>query len=252
MLKYRLWRIKKSFTSKTDTTLKYKRLNHQVEEKSTSIINAVGYVIFAVVMINYGFLLASAQFSNSDWIHATSGSIIENAWGLLLGFLFIFYRCDQSIVKPKEFFVLKIISWLALLIAIGYFAISPLMIGNAFRISRNAKAQVVHQLDAANSQVAQYSQQLNKATPQQLAATLNNYQRQTPDLNITSIEQLKETLLSQAQQNRQKAQQELQNKLKAQRKSLFKTTLKWSMIATLTGMCFLLIWKHTSWARGIY
>lgn len=252
MLKYRLWRIKNSFTAKTETTLKYKRLNPQVAEQSTNIINAVGYVIFAVVIINYCFLLSSAQFYNADWIHSTVGSIVENAWGLLLGFLFVFYRCDQDIVKPREFFILKIISWLALLIGISYFAISPLLIGNAFRINRNAKAQVVQRTDAANFQVEQYSQQLNQATDEQLAGILKNYQQQAPDLNIASTTQLKETLITQARQKQQQVKQNLQNKLQTQQKKLFKTTIKWSMIATLTGTCLLLIWKYTLWARTRY
>lgn len=252
MLKYHLWRIKKNFTTQTDTTLKYKRLNIQVEQQSTKIVNTVGYVILAVVVLNYVFLLASAQFSNSNWVHSTAGNLVENGWGLLLGFLFVFYRRDQDIVKPKEFFILKIISWLALVIGIGYFAIAPLIISNAFRINRTSKAQVVRQIDGAKSQIKQYSQQLNQATPEQLSGALKNYQQRAPELNITSEQQFKESLLTEVKQRQNQAQQELQTQFDVQQKSLFKTTIKWSMIATLTGMCFMLIWKYTTWARVGY
>ena len=252
MLKYRLWRIKKSFTSTTNNNLEYKRLSVQVENQSTKIVNLVGYIVLTVVLINYAFLFASAQLSNSSWVHSTAGNLIESGWGILLGFLFIFYRRDQDIVKPKEILALKLVSWLALLIGIGYFLLAPLVISNAFRINRANKTQVLRQVDVANSQVKQYSQQLNKATDGQLAAVLKNYQQKAPELNISSEQQLKQTLSAKAQEQKQQAEKTLRNQLKTQQKGLFKTTTKWSMIATLTGMCLMLIWKYTAWARAKY
>ena len=252
MLKYRLWRIKKTFKASTNSNLEYKRLSFEVENQSTKIINSVGYVVLTVVLINYGFLLASAQISNSSWVHSTAGSLIESGWGILLGFLFIFYRRERDIVKPKEIFVLKLVSWLALLIGIGYFLLAPLTIGNAFRINRANKTQVLRQVDVTNSQVKQYSQQLDKATDSQLSTVLKNYQQQAPEQKIDSPQQLKETLSARAQEKQKQAEKTLRNQLKTQQKGLFKTAIKWSMIATLTGMCLMLIWKYTAWARARY
>ena len=252
MLKYRLWRIKQSFKTSTNDNLEYKRLSIQVENQSTKIVNLVGYIVLTVVLINYAFLFASAQLSNSSWVHSTAGNLIEGGWGILLGFLFIFYRRDQDIVKPKEILALKLVSWLALLIGIGYFLLAPLVISNAFRINRANKTQVLRQVDVANSQVKQYSQQLDKATDGQLAAVLKNYQQKAPELKIDSEQQLKQTLSAKAQEQKQQAEKSLRDRLKTQQKGLFKTTAKWSMIATLTGMCLMLIWKYTAWARAKY
>ncbi len=252
MLKYHLWRIKQSFATPTKTNLKYKRLNIEVEQQSTKIINAVGYVIFAVVVINYTFLLASTQLADSNSVHSTAGSFVENGWGLLLGFLFIFDRRDQDIVKPKEVWLLKIISWLALMIGIGYFLIAPLTITNAFRIDRTNKARMLGQFDITNTQVEQYRKQLDRATPKQLAVALKNYQSSAPDIETINEQQLKENLLTEVEQKQNKVRKELQTKFDLQRKTLFKTSIKWSALATLTGMCFLLIWKYTTWARVDY
>ena len=252
MLKYRLWRIKQSFVNSSNQNLEYKRLSIQVENQSTKIVNLVGYIVLTVVLINYAFLFASPQLSNSSWVHSTAGNLIESGWGILLGFLFIFYRRDQDVVKPKEILSLKLISWLALLIGIGYFLLAPLIIGNAFRINRASKAQVLRQVDAANSQVKLYSQQLDKASDRQLAAVLKSYQQKAPELKINSEQQLKQTLFEQVKEKQQQAENTLRKNLKVQKKDLFKTTAKWSMIATLTGMCLMLIWKYTAWARARY
>ena len=252
MLKYRWWRIKQSFANSSSQNLEYKRLSIQVEHQSTKIVNLVGYIVLTVVIINYAFLFISPQLGNSNWIHSTAGNLIESGWGILLGFLFIFYRRDQDIVKPKEILFLKLVSWLALLIGIGYFLLAPLIIGNAFRISRANKAQVLRQVDAANSQVKLYSQQLNNANDRQLAAVLKNYQQRAPELKINSEQQLKETLSKQVKEKQQQAENTLRKNLKVQKKGLLKMTAKWSMIATLTGMCLMLIWKYTAWARAKY
>lgn len=252
MLKYHLWRIRKSFVTSTTTTLKYRKLNIQVEQQSTNIVNAVGYVILIVVLLNYGFLLSSARFFDSNWVHSTAGSLVENGWGLLLGFMFVFYRCDQDIVKPKEFFFLKLISWAALAIGIGYFLIAPLVVTNAFRIDRTSKTQIYSQIDLADTKVKQYVSQLNEATPEQLTQILKNLQASAPESNLNSERQLKETLLTQARQKQEQTKQELQAKFSLERKNLFATTIKWSMTAILTGMCFLLIWRYTTWARIKY
>lgn len=252
MLKYRLWRIKKKFVSSSSATLKYKRLNVEVEQQSTKIVNAVGYVIFAVVLLNYSFLLSSAQFTDSNWVHSTIGNLVENGWGLLLGFLFIFYRRGRDIVKPKEFLFLKFISWLALVIGISYFLVTPLIIGNTFRLNRNSQAQITAQNVAAKSQVEQYARELDKATPKQLAIASQNLQADAPELKTASQAQLKENLLTQVQQQQQQAQQRLQTQLKSQKKSLLKISFKWSITAILTGMCFMLIWQYTAWARVKY
>lgn len=256
MLKYHLWRIKEKLTDSRATPPQYKRLDVSVQQQSTNIINTVGYLIFTVVLSDYAFLWISAQFSNSNWIHSAAGEFVENGWGLLLGILLIFYRRDRDIVRPKEFFLLKLISWLTLIAGISYFLMAPSIIANALRINHTNKVQMLDRVNLAKSQLQQYSiqleQQLAKTTPKQLAEILETYQQQAPELPINSRQQLKQNLLTQAQQEQAQVQAELQTEFNLERKSLFKTTARWSMIAIVTGMCSLLIWKYTDWARVRY
>ena len=249
MLKYRLWRIKKSFTSQTEPALKYRRLNIEIEQRSTKIMNLVGYVILLLVLLDYAFLLVPPNFFNPTWAYNTAGNFIESVWGLLLGLLLIFYRRDQDIVKPKESFILKIISWSTLLIGITYFLIAPLILTNSFRIHRDNKAQITNQLDYSTTQIEQYSQQLNGASKEQLGGLLQNYQQNSPEVEINSPQELKNKLIAEAKQKQQTSQKEIKTKFSQQKKALFKTTVKWLIGAVVSGMCFIMIWKHTQWAR---
>ncbi|WP_319423115.1 HpsJ-like protein, cyanoexosortase A-associated [Pleurocapsa sp. FMAR1] len=250
MLKYRLRRLRKSFQSKPRTSsLTYKKINIAVEQKSTHIINLVGYVMLFLVLLDYAFLLASKQVFEPGFAYSTGGNLVEKVWGLLLGFLLIFYRRDQDLIKPAEFRLLSFLSWFVLVIGISYFLIIPIIVGNAVRIHRLEQAQMMNQVNVQKSQVQQYSQQLNQASPKQLDDLLQNYQ-QTTDLKVTSVQQLKSNLLDQAKQKQAATKQELLTKFSQQKTSLFKTTVKWSIGAIISGVCFILIWKHTNWTRA--
>ncbi len=249
MLKYRLRRLRKSLQSNSRSDLSHKRINIIVEQRSTHIINLVGYVMLFLVLLDYGFLLASKQVFEPIFAYNTGGNLVENVWGLFLGFLLIFYRRDQDLIKPTEFRLLSFLSWFVLVIGISYFLIIPIIVGNAVRIHRVEQAQMMNQVDVQNSQVQQYSQQLNQAGPEQLDNLLQNYQ-QTTDIKVTSVQQLKSNLIDQAKQKQAAAKQELLTKFSQQKASLFKTTVKWSIGAIISGVCFILIWKHTNWTRG--
>ena len=258
MLKNRLGRqikkrVQRTFKPKTDVTLKYYKLNIEIEKRSTKIINLVGYVILSLVLLDYGFLLISSQLFDPTWAYNTAGKLVENVWGLLLGFIHIFYRCDQDIIKPTESFFLKIVSWFTLLVGIGYFLITPVIVGNGFRIYRSDQAQVISQIDIQKTQVEQYIQQLEGANEQQLNGLLQRYtvEQNSSAISKNSADKIKSKLLVEVRNQQIKAEGQLKTEFNQKKSNLFKTTAKWSIGAIISAMCFVLIWRYTQWARRI-
>ena len=255
MLKRRLnrkiKRAKRNLTSKTDVTLKYRKLNIDIERRSRKIINLVGYIILFLVFLDYGFLLASAQVFEPTWSYNTAGKLVENVWGLFLALVFIFYRCDQDIVKPKESLLLKIISWLSLAIAIGYFLITPVIVVNGFRVYRGNKAQITNQIDLQKTQVEQYTKQLHQANKEQLSGLLQQYatEQSSFSINTDSSDEIKKNILAIVQKEQKQAQQQLETEFSQKKNNLVQKTIKWSIGASVSGICFGLIWRNTKWAR---
>ena len=227
-----------------------KLVNKNVEEKATKIINLVGYVVLFLALLDFAFLLVSAKLFDPSWAYSTSGNLVENVWAFLLGFLLIFYRRDQELIRPREFTFLSFLSWFALVIGISYFLITPVIIGNAFRINRGRQAQVITQIAQQKSQVQQYSQQLNGASQEQLNNLFQNYQRQTSNTKVASAQEFKENLLTEVKQKQATVQNQLQSRSNKQKINLLKTTVKWSIGAIISGISFLLIWKYTNWTRA--
>ncbi|MDJ0531691.1 MAG: HpsJ family protein [Xenococcaceae cyanobacterium MO_207.B15] len=252
MLKYYLWKLRKDLKFQPKTSTKAKILNAIVEQKSSKIINLVGYTILFLVLLDYAALLISPKFFNPVWGWETAGKLVETVWAPLLGFLFIFYRRDQDLIKPRELTFLSLLSWLALILGTIYLLIAPVLIGNAFRINRSQKAQVTNQISQQKTQVQQYSQKLEQVSKEQLNNLLQAYQQQAPDIAISSSQQLKENLLTQINQRQQTAQKQLQNNFSQQKINLIKTTFKWLIGAIISGVSFILIWSYTQWARVLH
>ena len=248
MLKYHLWKLRRSFQSTSRSTIEFRRVNIAVEQQSTRIINTTGYVILFLILLDYSFLLSSFQIFDPNWAFNTAGTITEQVWRFLLGFLFVFYRRDQDLVEPKESKLLYCLSWCALMIGIIYFLITPIIIGNAIRLDHKSQAEIVSQLNVQNNQVKQYSRQLEQATSEQLNNLFKNYQ-DASNKNVASMQQLKTTLIDEAKQQQAIVKQQLQTKLNQNKITLIKTSVKRSIGAVISGMCFIFVWKWTAWTR---
>ncbi|MCC0179386.1 hypothetical protein I4641_20710 [Waterburya agarophytonicola K14] len=252
MLKFRLWQLRKSIQSNSQTSLSSKRVNIAVEQKSTRIINLAGYVILFLVLLDRLFLLSSSQFFDPNWAYNTAGNLVDNVWGLLLGTLLIFYRRDQDLIKPIEYKFLSFLSWFILIIGISYFLITPIILGNAFRIYRTGQTQVISQVDLQKTQIQDYTQKLEGATPEQLNALLQNYQQQNSRAEVKTTEQLKIALVNQAKQTQLRNQTQLETTFNQQTKALIKSTTKWLIGAIISGVFFVLTWRYTAWTRVGY
>ena len=245
--------VQRNLVPKIDLTLKHRKLTVDIEHRSTNIINLVGYTILFLILLDYGFLLISSQLFNPNWAYNTAGKLVENVWGLFLGLLLIFYRRDQDIVKPKESFILKIVSWLTLLAGIGYFLLAPVIVGNSFRIYRNTQAQMTFQIEQQKTQVEQYSQQLQQANGEQLSSLLQRYsgEQNDSDISANAARQMKGTLLAEVEKQQLQAEKELRSQFSNDKQNLLKTTIKWLIGSIVSAICFVLIWRHTKWARKL-
>lgn len=251
MLKYRLWQIKRNIKNTVRSDINSRKVSIAVEQRSTNIINLVGYVILFLVLLDYSFLLVSSQIFDPEWAYNTSGKLVENVWGILLGYLLVFYRREQDTIKPLEFRFLSWLSWLVLLIGLGYFLITPVIVGNAYRIHNSGLAQVRSQIDLQKTQIEQYSQQLESSTPQQLQAFLQA-QARDPELKVDSVDNLKSSILKAIEEKQVTAEKQLLTQFGLQTKGLLKNTIRWAIGAIVSGICLVLIWRHTQWTRARY
>lgn len=228
---------------------KYSIISESSSKRSQFLLNVFGYGLLVLAGLDVLSIIIPPQLTNPAWELQTMGQLVERVPVFLLGFVAVFYR-PPSQIRRLEMFLLKALSWLALVIGVVYFLMLPLGISNTLRIDAQNEIQVEAQVSQQQQQFQGLKQQLQKATTdaeiQQLVGALAQ-QNQLPD--IDDPQQLKESFLSRMDMVEQNIQAQAQVARSNQRKILLKDSVKWNLGALISGTLFLWVWYLTEWAR---
>lgn len=226
-------------------------LDEAVEKQSHKLINLAGYVILALVCLDYLTLLIPPKLFNPAWEIDVIGKAVETVWGPLLGLILVFYRRQQYLLKRSEVRILAWLSRLALVLGIVYLLAAPLLITNTFRIMRTNQAQMTMQLETRNQQQEQFERQLQQANERQLKTFWQKYQGSSPQVSTMSSEAIRQKILEKIDRENQQNHQRLEQNFATRKLSMTKTTIKWLLGTSIAGISFITIWKYTRWTRAI-
>ena len=208
------------------------------------LFRAVGYGLLLLTLFDVIVAFIPLQLSNPGWQFQTAGGFVERSAVPLIGFILVFYENQES-RKKRELLILKLLSWLALVIGVFYFALVVIFFITPPNLNDRSQAQVSAQFDPRITQVQQIQAQVGKAEPAQLEALMkNNRVPAGTDPQAFKAKVLQEAAT--AEQNF-KAQAAITNS--GQRLALFKNAIKWGLGAMVTGVLFIRIWAGTAWAR---
>jgi hypothetical protein len=141
---------------------------------------------------------------------------------------------------------LKFLSWLTLLLALLFLLLIPLGIANTVRLTNTTVSQINILSQQKLTQAEQLEKQLNQATPEQI----NNFLKsQGRSLDGQNPQEVKNQILSQISQAKEKIQTQTKATQSSQRIKLLKNSIKWNLGALVSAALFLSIWQGTRWAR---
>lgn len=239
--------------------------NDSSENRSVYRLRWVGYgfLVFALVD-TIASLVPSEVLSNNppQWLFQTIGKLIETSVVPLLGFAFVFFGefFERAAVEK---ILLKILSWICLLLTVVSLLLIPPLIGSTLQLTSQSQAQISQALqqeqakaDLRLAQINQLETQLNRSNPEEL----EQLRSQLTQLNIgpipTNPQELKTTVLSRIKDARDKLevgkstlQQQAQAKQASQQNELMKNAVKWSIGAVIAAVLFFILWRSTGWAR---
>ncbi|NJL81535.1 MAG: hypothetical protein HC874_30235 [Richelia sp. SL_2_1] len=218
---------------------------------SLSIVRWVGYGLLILALFDVIEMFVPASFMNPNWEFQTFGALVERVAVPLIAFVFIFLAGLNERDK-KEIIILKILSWLTLLLGIIYFITVPLGIINTVRIHKQNNQQITVRLNQQKSVIEQVKKGLDgpvtEAQMQQFLARLNG--GRAPEIKSPEeLQQAKQQLSTFINQG----ESELENQVKVarsnQRLNLLKKSVKWNLGALVAGALFITIFRSTAWAR---
>ncbi|MEL7245203.1 MAG: HpsJ family protein [Cyanobacteria bacterium J06573_2] len=209
------------------------------------IFRVVGYCLLILSLFDVIELFIPPNFMNPVWEFRTMGMLVERTPIPLFGFMLVFAGGLDWRGKWESILV-KIFSWLTLLIGILYLLLVPIGVMNTIRLNNNNVAQINNIYNQKLSRAEQIEQGVTKATSEQISNTLK---RQGKPIEGKNPEEVKNQVLSELTQAKQRLKNQADNNKSSRRMALLKNAVKWILGALIGGVFFITVWRLSGWAR---
>ncbi|WP_302184684.1 HpsJ-like protein, cyanoexosortase A-associated [Planktothrix pseudagardhii] len=152
-----------------------------------------------------------------------------------------------------EFPLVKLLSWLTLLVGLLFLLLIPLGVFNTIRLDKQAQSQISSQVQQNITQIQEVKKQLaTTQTAEEMKALLRRLDNQGRAPDIQTSEQLQK-VKDELSNFISKTENQLSNQASivqsGQRLTLLKNSIKWNLGALISGTLFIIIWRSTRWAR---
>lgn len=218
------------------------------QELSVYRLRWVGYGLLVLSLFDTIAVLIPPDFLNPVWELQTIGALVERVPVPLLGLALIFWGEDYDRTNWEEI-ILKVLSWVTLLLAILCLLMLPLGLVNTLRINGQNSQQITAQSQQQLTQLQQVQDRLNKGSPEELKTLATELNRLGLQVDAQKPEELKTQLLSRIPQAKQQLENQTKTVQSNQRLALFKNAIKWMLGALISSVLFFTLWRGTGWAR---
>lgn len=219
--------------------------------RSNTLWHCIGYGLLLFALLDTIALFIPPQLLDPQWELQTIGSLVERVAVPLIGFALIFYG-EGSRRLGWEPPVLKLLSWLSLLLAILFILMIPLGIINTIRLERRLATQINTQLEQGQTQIEQVKQELQQAnTPEEMQNLLSRLNAgNAPNISSTQqFEEVKKELSSFITNAETNITTQAETTKSTRSLNLFRNAIKWNLGALISTVLFIIIWRSSSWAR---
>jgi signal transduction histidine kinase len=231
---------------------KHIEITEIIEKRSFRLLRFLGYTLLMFSLFDYLVILIPPQLTNPNWEFQSIGQMVDHVWSILLGLTFIFLFNQSSILNVKQIKILKLLSWLSLVIGIFYLLMLPLGINNSLTLYRSINNQFKNQQAQQQAQSQRITDQLTSvASPQQLNSIAASLNIQTEPNSKQFSQDLKNKIFEQIKTSTQNAINTGNIAKREQIKNLIKTAVRINIGTIISGVCFIILWRLTNWIRTI-
>ncbi len=217
------------------------------ENRSIHRFRWIGYGLLGYALMDLIQVLYPPKFFNPAWEVQAIGSLVERVIVPLLGMALVFFGefYDRN---RLEKILLKVLSWLCLMLAIVCLLVIPLGVFGTARLDFQNDQQINRQAEQQLSQFNRLESQLNQSS-------INDIQALAAKSGISidpnkEPQAVKAEILSRLTAVRSKVQSQIEENRRTQKQTLFKNSIKWNLGALLASSLFFILWKSSDWARA--
>ncbi|MBD2626916.1 HpsJ-like protein, cyanoexosortase A-associated [Trichormus variabilis] len=223
-----------------------------IENLSFSLLQLLGYILLIFSLIDYLAILIPPRLTDPAWEFQAIGQMVDHVWSILLGLTFIFLHNKGSILKPRQLPILKLLSWVSLIIGIFYLLMLPLGINNSLTLYRNINNQFLTQQGQQQEQLQKVIERLKTTnSPQELTNLARILNLPNENGVSQSPQELKNKISQQIQTVAQNSAATANAAKREQIKNLLKSAVRINLGTVISGVCLIMFWNLTRWIRII-
>ncbi|WP_218082431.1 HpsJ-like protein, cyanoexosortase A-associated [Anthocerotibacter panamensis] len=208
---------------------------------SGSLFRLVGYGLLLLTAFDLAGIFFPPHFADPVWEFQMVGRLVEGVGVPLLALTMIFYG-EASL---RELTILKILSWLTLVVGLLYLLLLPLGLSTTWRINTQNNREVSNQINQQLAQIQQRKEILNQASDRDLDAFFLSLKRQSRATGIKSSQELRSRLFTEIARIEGQVKALADARRLEALQGLLKNSAKWNLGALVSGFLFLLIWRIT-------
>ncbi len=223
--------------------------NSLIGIQTVFLIRSLGYCLLFFFLLDFVFLLIPPKFTDPAWELNLYGQIIERVPILLLSFPLIFFG-EYNYRRQLEKIVTKVISWMAIVMAIFFILGLPLIVANTYRLQSLKQDELVFNVGKQTAPVEQFSDRLKKAeSDSEVISILKTLNPQKQISDIPDPQVVKKKLLEQIAGSFSESKSQVEKEKRNISIGLWKNSIKWLFAGALSAAFLLYIWKQSAWAR---
>jgi hypothetical protein len=215
------------------------------EGRSAAFFRWAGYALLLLAVLDLLEALIPPGFMNPGWELQFMGDTIERSPVILLGFMLVF-QGEWTRRAAWERWLLPGLSWLSLVIGLGFVLMIPLMVLNTFRVDNSGEKQINAQLDQQITQAKALHEAFATAQGQNLETLLRRAGR---NVEGADLEMLRTEILTEMVKAEKELQRRSDEARSSQKLELHKRTYKHVVQAGVVGGVLVAFWFGTGWAR---
>jgi len=223
------------------------------ETITANLLRLAGYGLLLLALANFGEALVPPRFGQDPvWELSTLTKFSGSSPVPIIGMVLIFYG-ESTARSSFGKTVIKVLSWLSLLLGVIYIVMLLIGISAAIRINNDNNNQAS---SVATQQLAQFNtakENLKNTDDSNLKKAAEFIERQSPNikLNKENPAELRTQLAAEIAKN----ENELKTRLADQKARAFRQLVKQSgksyFEALVSAIVFISIWNQTKWTRSV-
>ncbi|HEY9703992.1 MAG TPA: HpsJ family protein [Allocoleopsis sp.] len=207
------------------------------------LLRAVAYTLLILTFIDYANIFINFVPFNPEIELQTIAILVNNSPSALIGIALLFYEKEDS--NSIEKIWLKFVSWMCLIVGIGYLLLIPVGISASFMLDTMTTKQVNNAVSQQKQPLENLKEKLNQARSDQeiLKILQNPNNKQAP--KIGNVQEFKKQAIA----NIIKAEDNINQQSAAQRQqqkiSLLKNSVRYILGCLVCGIFFIYIWSSS-------